>query len=298
MSIAFLAAGLSPGLQRTLFFDDFIPGEVNRSSRGYTDASGKCVNVCRVLHQAGFSSACLTIAGKENGDFFRSLCRRDALDMRVVEVAGRLRTCTTILDTRKGLCTELVVNEPERISLQEEDAFKKAFLKILPQISKAVIVSGSCLPGFSDEVIPFMMKQTKARGLFFGADYRGAALRASFKESHVCPDCVKINEQEFLETFPGENLEKALKRQSRIYNSVFVISRGGRASLAARKGQIVKIPSKKVSLVNPVGCGDAMTAGLCQGLVAGLTLEQAALKGRDYAAINAGRIRPGWILPD
>ncbi len=298
MSIAILAVGLSPGFQKTLVFDNFSMGEVNRSSSVYTDASGKCVNVCRVLHQAGVSSACLTVAGRENRDSFQRLCNRDGLDMRIVEVAGRLRTCTTILDKGRGECTELVVNEPERVQPREEEDFKTAFLALLPEVSKAVVVSGSCLPGFSEDIIPFMMEETKTRGLFFCADYRGRHLQASFRDRAVCPDCVKINEEEFLQTFPGEELEEGLRCQSRKYNSDFLISRGARSSLAARDGKIFEIPSRQVETVNPIGCGDAMTAGLCQGLVEGLSLKDAALKGRDYAALNAARIRPGWIFPD
>jgi len=290
-----MALGLSPAIQKTVLFNQFMTGEVNRASRYFTDPAGKCVNVGKVLIQGGVEALCLTIAGRENRLEFEGLCRNEGLPLICVETEGRVRTCTTILDSSTGLSTELVVNEPEQISPGEEKLFRRQFLETLNRVAHGVVISGSRLPGFSDEIIPFMVRQIKERYLTLYADYRGQDLLNSFISTSIRPDYVKINEAEFLETFAEENLIEGLKRQSLKYGTSFVISRGPESTLAAEAGRIIEIPSIQVPAVNPIGCGDSMTAGLAQGILEGDDLEHAVIRGRDYAALNVQSIHPGMI---
>jgi len=290
-----LALGLSPAIQKTVIFNQFSTGEVNRAVRYYTDSAGKCVNVGKVLIQGGVDALCLTVAGRENRLEFEELCRKEGLPLACVETAGRVRTCTTILDSSSGRCTELVVNEPEEVSPRDEDAFRTQFLKILDGVTHGVVISGSRLPGFSDGIIPFMVRQIKERYLTLYADYKGRDLVNSFISPSLRPDYVKINETEFMETFAETDLIEGLKRQSLKYGTSFVVSRGPDSTLAAEAGRILEIPSIRVPAVNPIGCGDSMTAGLAQGILEGDDLEQAVIKGRDYAALNVQSVHPGMI---
>ncbi len=297
--ITVLAAGLSPALQKTLVFDHFQPGEVNRALRYYTDPSGKCINVAKVLCQGGMAAACLTVLGEENAPLLEELCALQGLPLYYSLSRGRVRTCTTIVDRRSDLCTELVVNEAETVTEAEEEAFRRRFLELLSRVEKAVVISGSRLPGFSDKIIPFMVQKIKAAGLLLIADYRGEDLKNSFQGDLIRPDYVKINEAEFRESFGSEApLEEALAARSLEYGCGFVISRGSRSTLAAAGGEVFQVPSSAVPAVNPIGCGDAMTAGLAQGLVEGLSFRDALIKGRDFAAANVQSIHPGRILPD
>ena len=294
----YLATGLSPAIQKTLVFESFKHGEVNRSESYRTDASGKCINVCRVLQQGGADAVCLTVAGRENYSEFTALCRRDGLDLTAVETEGRVRICTTLLGRAEKECTEIVAGEPEIIKPDEETLFKKRFMEMLSCCRlKTVIISGSRLSGFSDEIIPFMIKEAKLRRLRVIADYRGQDLKRSFISETIRPDCVKINEDEFFETFGVfESLEDGLVKVSNEFESTFVITRGAESTLGAESGRVFEVESRMLEAVNPIGCGDAMTAGIAQGLTEGRSLRDSVLKGRDYASINAMRLQPGWIL--
>ncbi|MBI9099091.1 MAG: hypothetical protein JEY91_11470 [Spirochaetaceae bacterium] len=291
-----LAVGLSPAIQRTLIFNEFREGEVNRSERYYTDASGKCINVCRVLTQGGMDAFCLTIAGRENREEFESLCRGDSLEFSTVETSGRVRICTTIVDLKTQNCTELVVNEPEAVNSREEQAFSRAFEERLKKGYRAVIISGSKFEGFSHKIIPYMVKKAKEQPCLVLADYRGEDLKNSFISDTIRPDIIKINKEEFFQTFPAyEDLESGIIEVSSQFNCAFIISRGSESTIGADKGKIFHVDSKIIQAVNPIGCGDAMTAGITQGLLEGLPLKEAVEKGRDYATRNALSIHPGWI---
>ena len=292
-----LAVGLSPAIQKTLIMGEFREGEVNRSENYYIDSAGKCVNVCRVLTQGGMTSSCLTVAGIENREYFETLCRRDSVNISTIETGGRVRICTTIVDLNKNRCTELVVNEPEVITPEEEKAVKRTYLNRLSDGYRAVIISGSKFEGFSDEIIPFIVQTAKEHKCLVVADFRGEDLKNSFISKSIRPDIVKINEEEFFQTFSRfKQLEEGLIEVSLEYNCAFIISRGSESTIAADKGKIFYVESKIIKAVNPIGCGDSMTAGITQGILEGLSLKESIEKGRDYAAKNTLSIHPGWIL--
>ncbi len=291
-----LSIGLSPAIQKTLLFSSFKKGDVNRSESYLTDPSGKCINVCRVLSQSGINVECLTVVGKENRREFEGLCDRDLLDVTMVETTGRIRTCTTLVETESNICSEIVVNEPELVTPEEEGIFKSVFLKKLSGQLKCVIISGSRLKGFSEDLIPFMVRKIKERKILLFADYKGIDLRNSLVSEDLSSDYIKINEGEFFDTFSHYfDLREGLIDISLKYDSVFIISRGSRSVLVAENGKIMEIPCKIIKAINPIGSGDAMTAGLAQGIIGGLSLKEAVEKGRDYGALNAMNIHPGSI---
>ncbi len=295
-SFGILCVGLSPAIQKTLLFEDFTVGEVNRSRTYYTDAAGKCVNTCKVLVQGGADTACLTVAGRENKAEFEKLCARDSIPLTAVETAGRVRICSTIVEESKNRCTELVAGEPELISTDEETAFREKFIELLPGCRDAVIISGSRLAGFSDEIIPFMVKKVKERNLLLFADYRGRDLSESFISETIRPDYIKINEHEFVETFGDSGgLEKSMVGVSEKYHTAFIVTRGPEGTLTAENGKLFETASDKLKAVNTIGCGDSMTAGIAQAVTEGLSLEAAVDRGREYASRNAMSIHPGWI---
>ncbi len=292
-----LTVGLSPAIQKSILFSEFSLHEVNRSTSYFTDAAGKCVNVCRVLVQGGYSAECLTLSGVDNAKEFQALCERDGIALTAVPTGKKVRTCTTIIETVTGNCTELVVNEPEVVTPEEEEAFKKTFLVMLDRGYKAVVISGSKLGGYSDEIIPFIVKETKRRGLISIVDIKGKDLLNSYFSHMIRPDYVKINGEEFLETFPEyDDVITGIKDTTKKYGNAYIISRGSQSSLVATATSFDELPSKRLIPVNPIGCGDSMTAGLAGGLVSGLPLVEAVLKGIEFAAKNVKSVHPGWII--
>ena len=128
---------LSAGIQKTISFESFLPGEVNRSKSYRYDASGKAINSARVLMQlaGGIGSAAADSAatpadlsvvpaseaasvsvvcplGERNKDFFLEMAHADGLNVKAVPIPGFTRECCTLLDEKSGQTTELVVEEP------------------------------------------------------------------------------------------------------------------------------------------------------------------------------------------
>ncbi|KGE70973.1 1-phosphofructokinase family hexose kinase [Spirochaeta lutea] len=297
MSLTILTLGLSPAIQKTIVFPDFEYGEVNRAQSYIIDAAGKSVNVARVLHQAGCRVQAMFPAGSENAGYFAQLCRRDGLEPAMVEYPGRIRTCITLVNRRDGEGTELVVNEPEGFPAEGEQEFFQAVLGRLDQGFDALIVSGSRPKGFSETLLPEIIHQARKRNIFVAADITGTDLSASCLDTDLRPDLIKINDRELAATFPDRgSLEQTIADLSVQYNTLVVISRGSRSTLAAQEGSVLEVPSRVVPAVNPIGCGDSMTAGITQGLLERQGLYPSIELGIRYAAANAVSLHPGWIL--
>ena len=106
-----LVVCLSSSWQRTLFFPEFCPGEVNRATRGLETASGKGVNVARVAMQLGAKVRILTTAGGARGRLFRKALKEDGIPATIISTAGETRLCQTLIGRSNDpspLITEIV----------------------------------------------------------------------------------------------------------------------------------------------------------------------------------------------
>ena len=108
-----LVVGLSPAWQRTLEYDRFVVGKVNRARRVSETASGKGVNVARVAQQLGAKVRLLTVAGGHWGRLLKQSLREEGLNSRIINVRSETRICQTLLATVYG--GGLRVNEACRL---------------------------------------------------------------------------------------------------------------------------------------------------------------------------------------
>ncbi len=301
----FLTICLNPVLQRTLVLPRLLENEVNRSGEYYLDASGKGLNVTRVLAQLGERAVHLTQAGGRNRDLFLSLAERDGLEVRWVESGSEIRFCYTLLSREARTSTE-VVEEAEPVAPGTEDAILLAFRELLPR-HDAVIFSGTKAAGFSERLFPSMVQEAKRLGLAVILDVRSGDLVNSLPHR---PDAIKPNFTEFISTFfPGEEIgeheedagltERVRRKMREIageYGCAVVLSRGRRGTLfTAGGGEVEEEPVEPVEPVNTTGSGDAFTAGLASVLLRGGNLREAVRRGHDCGRRNATLLRPGVI---
>ncbi|MBO4508870.1 MAG: hypothetical protein J5747_09560 [Spirochaetaceae bacterium] len=338
---------LSAGIQKTISFECLTPGEVNRSKSYQYDASGKAINSARVLmqlvqlscasgagsvesaaansHAAGKDSsvaASVSVVcplGERNKDFFLEMANNDGLNVKVVPIPGFTRECCTLIDTKSGQTTELVVEEPvlECDSAPYEEKLMNLLLAELGlddgEKADALLFSGSRPKFWSAGIIKRIAAAAKENGILFMADFRGNDLLSILDE--YTPDIIKINEDEFWATFSTtspattgngntnsastpqteEQLSRAITETSRRLNNIVVVTRGSKPTLAAEKGTPYNSPSECVKAVNTIGCGDAYNAGFLYEYLATKDMEKSLEKGKWCASRNAESLRPGVL---
>lgn len=309
----FLAVCLNPTIQKTLVFDGLNRDEVNRAKLTRVDASGKGVNVARVLGQRGAEAIHLTQIGGPDGEWFRSLCAVDGVDLRWVDSGSEVRFCTTVIDSRGKTATELV-EESAPVRPGTEAALLGLFDELLEELlpeAGAVIVSGTKAAGYSDRVVPEMVRRASALGVRTILDIKGKDLAACLP---FRPSVVKPNLSEFLASGrilgldgeaaalgAGELSLRAFAHQAaaewrRTWGTELVLTRGAASIWFEEEGGPAEEPTVQVDAVNPTGSGDAFTAGLAFALAAGASLREAIREGARLGARNAAKLKPGSIL--
>ena len=124
-----LAVCLSPTFQRMLVFPSFAENEVNRSTQVLEIASGKGINVSRVLNLLGRPCTNLIQLGGRRVPEFLDLCLQDGLDVVYLPVEADIRTCTTVINEKDHTSTELV-EEARTVEENDSERFFSLFLSL------------------------------------------------------------------------------------------------------------------------------------------------------------------------
>jgi 1-phosphofructokinase/tagatose 6-phosphate kinase len=302
----FLTVCLNPTLQKTLRFSAIIPDTVNRTGVHRLDASGKGVNVSRVLRQLGKDTVHLTQLGGVMRPLFLSLCAQDSLTVEWVESESPIRFCYTLIGDTGTSVTELV-EESERVAAGTEERLMEKYDSLLAD-SNFLIISGTKAEGFSSAVIPTLVQKAKARDLPVILDVRGKDLIESLPYK---PDIIKPNLYEFALTFapdlvkdhdlPGDahmvrqRIQETALELCAQYHCRMALTHGTGQIWAVEPGRFFTVDIEPVTPLNTTGCGDAFTAGLASALGGGAGFETAIAEGVRCGALNARCIRPGVI---
>lgn len=311
--MAFLTVCLNPTIQKTLCFPSIVPGEVNRTGDHRLDVSGKGINVTRVLTQLGKKAVHLTQLGGVMRPLFLSLCEKDGLPVEWVESNSQIRFCYTVLTENDSQTTELV-EESEPVGAGTEKLLMEKFDSLLCEQSfSCLIISGTKASGFSDTLIPSMVRKAKEKGLKVILDIKGTDLIESLQYN---PDIIKPNFSEFAATFTIDEsaresillgqIKSAALDINRKYGCRIILTNGSRKIFAvdsASEGSpdnFFEVDIQPVKTANTTGCGDAFTAGLASALedseYSGVYFCEAINEGIRCGALNACLAKPGAIF--
>ncbi len=294
----FFTICLNPVIQRTLVLPDLTENEVNRSSDYRIDASGKGINVTRVLQQLGEPVVHLTQAGGHFRDYFLHLAEEDDLRVAWEESHSEIRMCTTLLNKSRNTATE-IIEEARPVKEDTEKRIRRRFNQLIDK-TEVLIISGSKASGFSDDLFPFMVEKARSKNRRIILDYRGRDLIHSLPFK---PDIIKPNFKEFVNTFFPESdpndisSDKIHKKMLDLAKQgiITILTRGPDQILYLDKDSICTKSPPSITPINTIGCGDAFTAGFASVWAKTDDLEKGIENGIDCAVENANSKRPGVI---
>ncbi len=298
-----LTVCLSPTFQNSLVYDDFRENEVNRAvGEMNIEASGKGINVIRVVSQLGRKACCLLQLGGPRVEEYLALCKGEGLNVEPVLCDSVIRTCTTVINRKTGTSTELVENAHE-VSSDTDKAVRQRFSELIEGCG-ALVISGTKAPGFGPDIYPWMVKTAKEKGLLVVLDIKGQELIRCLEYG---PDIIKPNLSEFSWTFfdglivaenddsehlKGHIMEKAAELY-RTYGVRTVLSRGRFDTWAFDGKGLISVPAFEAKVVNTIGCGDSMTAGLVHALLDNKPFDVAIRFGMQCATQRATHLHQG-----
>ncbi len=294
-----LAAGLTPAWQQILCFDRFTPGEVNRAERALWCGSGKVLNVGRALAamcQGGTlgEARCLSPLGGTAAAAIRAEFERDRVPLEVFASTVPTRVCTTLLD-KSGETTELVENATA-LPAEELAAYAQQFQE-LARRADYVVLSGSLPANCPSDYYAQLMHGYTGRVLL---DARGPELQATLP---LKPWVVKPNRSELAKTAGRElrtddDLIAAMRALHEQGTENVVISAGPeRVWLLNAEGTWCIRPPKIHHVVNPIGSGDTLAAGIAWASSRGGNMLSALRFAITAAAANVEELLPARWQP-
>jgi tagatose 6-phosphate kinase len=296
-----LAAGLTPAWQQIYAFDHFRPGEVNRASQAMRCAAGKVLNVGIALHLLRAKSRVLSVVGRSDRANMDREFGAMMMSVRWIETAAPTRTCISILDQQSGTTTELVENATV-VSAEELAQFRTAFVQEAGA-ADFIVVTGSLPAGTPASFYRDLLANVRCRVLL---DIRGEELLLALEQQ---PLIVKPNREELAATIGRAlanegDLHRAMAELNHRGAQWVVVTAGKEAVWVRGGGRLYRLdPPQLARVVNPIGCGDVLAAGIAASLLQGDDMCDAVRFGMTAAAESAldllpARFDPSRVLAD
>lgn len=285
-----LVVGTTPTVQRTLFFDRLALGAVNRARAVHITASGKAVNVARVVKRLDGESRLEQFLGGEPGRFLARALDTEGVAHETVWTAddAPTRTCTTLL-SRDEPATELVEEAPP-VTPDDVNALEESIRRRLPD-SRWLCLSGSLAPGVPDDFYARLVAAAHEYSIPAFVDTQRAPLRAALAAPLFL---VKPNREEAAATLdlpltddPDADAAAAVTALTEAGAQWALVSLGATGSLLGdASGNRWRIAAPRVEAVNPIGSGDSLLAGTLVALQRGASVPDAVVYGTACAGAN------------
>jgi tagatose 6-phosphate kinase len=205
-----LCLGTTPVYQRSMIFDRVKLDGVSRAKEVSDYASGKSINVARVLKTLGHEVLATGFVGGARGEMLGDDLDAAGIQHNFTVVGKETRQCITVIDREAGTATELV----EESSPVPPEAWQKldAKLRTLLPKSSVWIFSGTLTPGAPQDFYARWLPLAREQNAMVVLDARGEPLKLALKHGNAT---YKLNRDEFAETL-GADLYRAAPRVRQI----------------------------------------------------------------------------------
>jgi tagatose 6-phosphate kinase len=290
-----LCVGTTPAAQRVMRFGQLRLNQVNRALTTIDGPAGKSINVAKVLHALGARPLALGFLGGARGDFIAGHFAKQNIAGHFIRVKTPTRQCLTILDDQSGEVTELV----EESGAVTGGEYRRLFhaLRSIKDPYRALVLSGTLAPGVPEDLYAQALSLAKKRGALTVVDARGAPLLLALAQR---PDVVKPNHAELAATVGSPlktraQLIQAMDQVRKRGPKSIVVTCGKAPALAMNEAGIWSIQPPAVEALNPIGSGDAFTAGLVWALIRKEPFPEACRWGAAAGAANALTLMAGDV---
>lgn len=278
-----------------MVFHRLVLDAVNRTATALDGAAGKSVNVAKVLQALGEQPVALGFIGGDRGTFLKAQLDARGIEHDFVLVAPRTRQCLTLVDESAGTHTELV-EESQPVTLADYQKLEVLVQRRIDEC-RAIVLSGSLTPGGPLDFYLRCAQLARAAKILSVIDAQGTPLATALRAG---PGLVKPNRQELAATV-GHDLKDDAAVMSAMWElrergaQRVVVTAGSEPTLAFDGRHYWRIAPPVVDAKNPIGSGDAFTAGLVWRLLHGDDLGEACRWASAAGAANALTLMPGEV---
>jgi len=260
-----LVVSLNPALDITHEVSSVDWAGVNRPHTVHARPGGKGVNVARTLRALGADVTLAGLAGGSAGSELTDGLAGSGIKLALTPIGGQTRRTFTVVDGARGQAA--LFNEPgPAVGKGEFAEFFLSYEKAVAECS-VVVLAGSLPRGIEDAAYAELIKAAGPVPTILDTSGTALALGAA-----ACPTLVKPNVAE-LAAVTGRELPDlaAIEGAAReLSGGAVVVSLGADGLLAVDGEDVWLARPREPAHGNPTGAGDAVVAGLADGLVRGL----------------------------
>jgi len=288
-----ICCGFTPCVQRILQFPVFEKGIVNRAVQVTIGIGGKGANTARMVKQLGGTPVLLEFAGGANGRLLEQMLGTEGVAFRHVDVEGETRICQTLVEEGNPETTELVEEMPP---ITSNDWKNMIGLCASLELSGSIVsISGKLPAGAPVDAYAQIAALVRAQGGHVVLDAPNQPLLLALEHR---PFVVKMNDVELLQTMGEDDLMVGCRALIERGAQSVLITRGSRTAYFVDARHALEIFPPRIEAVNPVGSGDAVTAGIAVALNGGKELAEAVIEGMACGAANALNLVSGLLKPE
>jgi 1-phosphofructokinase family hexose kinase len=262
---------------------------------------GKGLNVARAARSLGAPAVLVAFLPGETGRAAGGMIEAEGVALRGIDAPGEIRV-TAVIREPGGRTT--VINEPGPQLPDAAWAALEAMVERELSAHPVLVCSGSLPPGAPADGYGRLVERAHAAGRRAVVDANGPALDAAVRAG---ADVVTPNLAE-AEGLADEAVEAAPDARERACAAAAeLVRRGARAAVvtaaaagaaaAAGGGRPAWLPAPRVSVRNPIGAGDVLTAALAAALERGAELPAAAREAVAAAAASVETPTAGVLDP-
>ena len=296
-----LCVTLNSCLDKTLTVPPWRLGENVRGSQIREVVGGKGNNVARALRRLGRSSRPATFLGGAVGTACERLLREeDGFDPLIVSTKAETRVILTVRTQDTAEQTAFFDPDPV-VSSIEADALVRSIESLLGQGDiEAVTLSGSSPSPETHGLYSDLIALAKSKRVLVFLNTYGPALEAIWG---FRPDAIQLNRREaggllHLSDATDADLNRLLDDWSAHGVSVCLVTDGPGPILARVDGKRFRVLPPPIDVVNPIGSGDCVLAGLVDARLKRLDAESLLRRAVACGVANALVWDAGAIDPE
>ena len=271
-------------IDRILEVDSFQPSKVQRSRSVCVQPGGKGSNVARVFRQLGGDVVLVGFVGRRNGKSVTEPLRGMGVHVDAVTAfEGEGRTCTIICSPQSGNHPTVINEESPEIGPGSGEKLLAKVERWIPRV-EAVLTTGSLSRGLPDVIYAEILDRARSRGKITAIDAAGAALRIGLLAR---PSFMKPNTEEFFQLLNSSSVS--------IIPPHTALTFGKAGAALIHGGNCVWFKPPRIYDTNPIGSGDAFTAGYLKQLLIGAPSLDCLRYAMAAAASDASTLRPGFV---
>ncbi|MDA1372781.1 MAG: 1-phosphofructokinase family hexose kinase [Proteobacteria bacterium] len=293
-----LTITLHPAIDRVVQTQRVIPNEISRIRVTKLYGGGKGINVARALTRLDVPVIASGFQGGHSGDFIIQELEKEGIRTDFVLCNEPTRTSTLLLEDETG--DSFALYEPgQAVSQKEIDQLLQKIDAHLEEVS-LVLLCGSGQTELLESTFSEIILLAKRHGKPSIIDSSGKSLDGGIDSK---PDMVKINQIELSEYFkqPLNTLEEQVAAILYLQAqgiSIIALSRGSEGMIATNGMETYEAKIQVNSIVNVVGAGDSLLAGVSKTLLEGGDLKEMVRWGVACGTANTQVRGAGFITKD